>query len=59
MNPVRLKPNKSTLTLVELLQTDGYAAHESLAKQRGDLALVGCWAHSRRAFTKHWPRGNW
>src|ERR1035438_3604839 len=32
------------------LQTDGYAAYESLAKQRGDLTLIGCWAHSRRGF---------
>lgn len=32
------------------LQTDGYAAYESLAKSRNDLTLVGCWAHCRRAF---------
>jgi len=32
------------------LQTDGYGAYESLAKQRSDLTLVGCWAHSRRGF---------
>ena len=32
------------------LQTDGYAAYESLAKQRNDLTLVGCWAHVRRGF---------
>jgi hypothetical protein len=32
------------------LQTDGYAAYESLAKARGDLTLVGCWAHARRGF---------
>jgi len=32
------------------LQTDGYAAYESLAKQRGDLTLIGCWAHVRRGF---------
>ena len=32
------------------LQTDGYSAYESLAKQRSDLTLVGCWAHSRRGF---------
>ena len=30
------------------LQTDGYAAYESLAKERDDLILVGCWAHCRR-----------
>jgi transposase len=32
------------------LQTDGYAAYESLAKVRGDLTLVGCMAHVRRGF---------
>jgi transposase len=32
------------------LQTDGYSAYGSLAKQRGDLTLIGCWAHARRGF---------
>ena len=32
------------------LQTDGYAAYESLARARQDLILVGCWAHARRGF---------
>jgi transposase len=32
------------------LQTDGYYAYESLAKERGDLILVACWAHTRRGF---------
>ena len=32
------------------LQTDGYSAYESLAKVRGDLTLIGCWAHARRGF---------
>jgi hypothetical protein len=32
------------------LQTDGYAAYESLARARQDLVLVGCWAHARRGF---------
>ena len=32
------------------LQTDGYSAYESLAKEREDLILVGCWAHARRGF---------
>lgn len=32
------------------LQTEGYAAYESLAKSRGDLTLIGCWAHVRRGF---------
>ena len=26
------------------LQTDGFSAYESLAKERNDLTLVGCWA---------------
>jgi transposase len=32
------------------LQTDGYSAYESLAKERTDLTLIGCWAHARRGF---------
>ncbi|MGP8199326.1 MAG: IS66 family transposase [Limisphaerales bacterium] len=32
------------------LQTDGFSAYESLAKRRGDLTLIGCWAHCRRGF---------
>ncbi len=32
------------------LQTDGYAAYESLAKECDDLTLIGCWAHTRRGF---------
>jgi transposase len=32
------------------LQTDGYAAYESLARERQDLILIGCWAHGRRGF---------
>ena len=32
------------------LQTDGYSVYESLAKERDDLTLVGCWAHARRGF---------
>jgi transposase len=32
------------------LQTDGYSAYESLAKERDDLMLIGCWAHARRGF---------
>jgi hypothetical protein len=33
------------------LQTDGYYADESLAKERnGELTLVACWVHSRRGF---------
>ena len=32
------------------LQTDGYGAYESLARDRTELILVGCWAHARRGF---------
>jgi len=32
------------------LQTDRYSAYESLAKERDDLILIGCWAHARRGF---------
>lgn len=32
------------------LQTDGYAAYESLAKACGDLRLIDCWEHARRGF---------
>ncbi len=32
------------------LQTDGYSAYESLAKERDELTLTGCWAHARRGF---------
>lgn len=32
------------------LQTDGYSAYESLAKERDNLLLIGCWAHARRGF---------
>jgi transposase len=32
------------------LQTDGYSAYESLANERDDLTLIGCWAHARRGF---------
>jgi transposase len=33
-----------------LLQTDGYGVYESLASERNDLVLVGCWTHARRKF---------
>ena len=32
------------------LQTDGYGVYTSLAKERADLELIGCWAHARRKF---------
>jgi len=33
------------------LQTNGYYAYESLAKERdGDLMLIACWAHTRRGY---------
>jgi hypothetical protein len=37
------------------LQTDGYAAYESLAKQRKEIILIGCWAHTRRNFVEALP----
>lgn len=43
-------PEEFLKTFRGKLQTDGYAAYESLAKERGDLTLVGCWAHARRGF---------
>jgi transposase len=46
----RAGPEEFLKTFRGKLQTDGYAAYESLAKARGDLTLVGCWAHSRRRF---------
>jgi hypothetical protein len=47
---VRDGPEKFLKTFRGKLQTDGYAAYESLAKERVDLILVGCWAHTRRGF---------
>ena len=32
------------------LQTDGFSAYESLAREHVGLTLVGCWAHVRRGF---------
>lgn len=32
------------------LQSDGYIAYESFAKDRADIELAGCWAHARRKF---------
>jgi transposase len=32
------------------LQVDGYGVYESLAGERRELILVGCWAHVRRGF---------
>jgi transposase len=43
-------PEKFLKSFRGKLQTDGYAAYESLAKERDDLVLVGCWAHCRRGF---------
>jgi transposase len=43
-------PEKFLKSFRGKLQTDGYAAYESLAKERDDLILVGCWAHCRRGF---------
>jgi hypothetical protein len=46
----RAAPQEFLKTFRGKLQTDGYGAYESLAKLRGDLILVGCWAHARRGF---------
>jgi transposase len=43
-------PEEFLKTFRGKLQTDGYSAYESLAKARGDLTLIGCWAHVRRGF---------
>jgi transposase len=43
-------PEKFLKSFRGKLQSDGYAAYESLAKERNDLILVGCWAHCRRGF---------
>jgi transposase len=40
------------------LQTDGYGVYEPLARERhGELILIGCWAHARRAFHEGLPEG--
>jgi len=46
----RAGPEEFLKTFRGKLQTDGYSAYESLAKARGDLTLIGCWAHARRGF---------
>jgi transposase len=43
-------PEEFLKTFRGKLQTDGYGAYESLAKARGDLTLINCWAHVRRGF---------
>jgi hypothetical protein len=43
-------PGEFLKTFRGKLLTDGYAAYESLAKERGDLTLIGRWAHARRGF---------
>ena len=44
-------PEKFLKTFRGKLQTDGYYAYESVAKERnGDLILIACWAHTRRGF---------
>lgn len=32
------------------IQSDGYSIYETVAKQRGDLKFLACWAHVRRKF---------
>jgi transposase len=48
-------PEKFLKSFRGKLQSDGYAAYESLAKERDDLILVGCWAHCRRGFHEALP----
>ena len=43
-------PREFLKTFRGKLQTDGYSAYESLANERDDLMLIGCWAHTRRGF---------
>ncbi len=38
-------------TLLGELQTDGYAAYQSIG-QREDITTLGCWAHARRKFVE-------
>jgi transposase len=33
-----------------IMQTDGYEAYDRLCRDRDDLILAGCWAHTRRKF---------
>lgn len=49
-NRAREGPEQFLKTFRGKLQTDGYAAYESLARERTDLILIGCWAHTRRGF---------
>jgi hypothetical protein len=51
----RAGPEEFLKTFRGKLQTDGYSAYESLARDRGDLTLVGCWAHVRRGFHEAMP----
>ena len=41
-------PEEFLKTFRGKLETDGYAAYESRAKERGDLTLIGCRARARR-----------
>jgi hypothetical protein len=34
------------------LQTDGYGVYASIAAERRELVLIGCWAHARRKFVE-------
>jgi transposase len=49
-NRSRAGPQEFLKTFRGKLQVDGYGAYESLCKSREGLELVGCWAHTRRAF---------
>jgi transposase-like protein len=54
VNRSRAGPEEFLKNFQGKLQTDGCSAYESLAKARGDLTLVGCWAHVRRGFHEAW-----
>jgi transposase len=45
-------PRKILQAFTGVIQCDGYKAYKSLAKDRTDITLAFCWAHSRRKFFK-------
>lgn len=51
-NPSRSRegPRECLKEFGGVLQTDGYGVYESLARERAELILAGCWAHVRRTF---------
>lgn len=45
-------PRKILASFKGVIQCDGYNAYKALAKDRSDITLAFCWAHSRRRFFK-------